>query len=53
MLLALRDMTRNRTDLCEIPKIRNEILGLALRRLEGVGAVRLQGNRWAVPVPAP
>jgi hypothetical protein len=53
VLLALRDRPRNRTDLREILKIRNETLGLALRRLEGAGAVRLQGNRWAVPVPAP
>jgi len=53
VLEALRRQPMNRTDLRESLRIRNETLGLALRRLEGHGAIRLQGNRWAVPVPAP
>ena len=53
LLQALRSQPMNRTDLREALRIRNETLGLALRRLEGHGAIRLQGSRWAVPVPAP
>ena len=53
LLEALQRQPMNRTDLREVLRIRNETLGLALRRLEGHGAIRLQGNRWAVPVPAP
>ena len=53
MLEALRGQPMNRTDLREILRVRNETLGMALRRLEDHGAIRLQGNRWAVPVPTP
>ena len=53
VLEALRRQPMNRTDLRQALRIRNETIGGALRRLEGRGSIRLQGNRWAVPVPAP
>jgi hypothetical protein len=53
VLEALRRQPMNRTDLRQALRVRNESLGGALRRLEGHGSIRLQGNRWAVPVPAP
>jgi len=53
VLEVLRRQPMNRTDLRQALRVRNESLGGALRRLEGHGSIRLQGNRWAVPVPAP
>ena len=52
ILEALRASPMNRNDLRKALSIRNETLGQALHRLEGRGAIHLQGHRWAVPVPA-